>query len=279
MSESSGVLSKAQATARYNRLVRNAKNVHISTQASLPLLNAAQTLLDVYPVTGHGSTPASLPNAEQVKEYLQSLLPPSTKIYTETFFKEPLFAAIFLFDLAKLYGFSDITENFIENLNLSAQDRSDKSIETHIWLAQFLNLSPKDIIAVVEMYKRTRGSPNVLIRSRSNRTSDHLEVIPDPASDTMARPVNTPMDTDRRPQGQLRTDNYTIRPDLSPRTNLQDADDNSVARSVAPAVPLNQSRTPNMAVRHSMGHAGQPPPMDDTRNASYVVNKSEGRLL
>ena len=71
-----------------------------------------------------------------------------------------------LHDIAKFYGFGDVDDELSTVIGLTSTDKLNKSVITHVWFGLTVGLDPEDIERVVNTYKKTRGSPNILLRQR-----------------------------------------------------------------------------------------------------------------
>ena len=58
----------------------------------------------MYPIDGSASASANFPDFDEVKEFMQSLLPSPVEVLTNAFFRSPLFALVTFFKIADFYG-------------------------------------------------------------------------------------------------------------------------------------------------------------------------------
>lgn len=125
-------------------------------------------MLDIYPLSdpSDGSAQA-LPDPSEVCETLSSLLPSPDTVLTEEFIKSPLFPVTLSRDIAKLFGFGDVSDDVVTHLGLSDLDRGNESVMTHVWFLTFLGYDVDTIQTALELYRRTRGSPNLLRRTQA----------------------------------------------------------------------------------------------------------------
>ena len=158
----------AQMTARCDRLKRSAAIIEPSSEKGKELRDVALYILNLDPIgeaTGT-STTVVLPPVDEVKESMRSLLPSPEDILTVELLRSPLFPVALLRDVATLYRFDDVPDGLRSALELSAGDIDNRSIMTHVWFSHFFRCSHDTIRAAVDIYRRTRGSPNLFIGQR-----------------------------------------------------------------------------------------------------------------
>ena len=161
---SSTTQSRGQMVARYDRLKKRVELVKVSDAVSTALVDMAKTTLEMFPVTAT-STVATLSSAwDDVESFMKSISPSPSEIFTEDFFKNPLFPVVALHDIAALYGCPPTEDLMMDSLGLPSQDKGNKSIKTHVWFADFLECDKETIVEIVQSYKSHRGSSDMIRR-------------------------------------------------------------------------------------------------------------------
>ena len=177
---SSSTLTKSQATVKFNRIKKKTENFSQRNDLQTSLLDVAESVIEVYPITGTGSTSASFPPINVVRDHMKTLLPPPTPIYDDTFFKSPIFPIALLHEIAGFYGFGEVSNEFLDVQSLTQLEKQDQSVITHIWFAYLSELDRSTTRAVIDQYKRSRGSPNILLRH--SQVAPAATAPPNPAS-------------------------------------------------------------------------------------------------
>ena len=195
---SSNTQTRGQIVARYERLKKRMEIVKVSDDMSKSLIGVAKTTIEMFPVTATApATTVSMPSWDDAEAFMKSLAPSPSEVFTEDFFKRPLFPVVTLHDVAKFYGCPPIPEVIIESLGLSPQERENKNIKIHIWFADFLECDRDMILDVVRSYKSHRGSSS---------TTRPFPVSPVPRIEAqMTRDVTVP-DQNRGPQRDARSE-------------------------------------------------------------------------
>ena len=259
----------AQAQAVYQRLVKWATTVRLKEDVAISIVAAAKTTLELYPLEDSGRPPP-----EDVEALMKSLLPSPAQIFTEDFLRSPLFSVVLLSDVASFYGCTGPDDAFTSSLELSPYETNSRNIMAHTWFAYFTGCDSETTRNIIECYKRTRGSPNILMR-RGSETQGLARVLPIAEVQTQSTPNQFPrfaVENANRSQEQVITTNNN---DGSP--NATDAGASAPTsiplgvRAVPPGVPPGAPSQPfpEPASRNAFP---QPPPGDyeDTRKASYV---------
>ena len=101
---SSGTTTRGQLSAHYDRLKRRVETVTLREGLLKELVGVAKDVLDMYPIDGSASASATMPDPDEVEECMQSLLPSPVEVFTNAFFRSPLFALVTLFKIADFYG-------------------------------------------------------------------------------------------------------------------------------------------------------------------------------
>ena len=160
--------TRGQIAARHARLKKSATVVEPVTDIAKQLRDSALYVLDIYPLSDSSDGSAQfLSDSEEVRETLSRLMPAPEILLTEDFIKSPLFPVTVLRGVARLYDFAHVEEELLTSLELRESDRSNKSIMTHVWFLEFLGCDLNTIQAAVGLFRRTRGSPNLLRRAHA----------------------------------------------------------------------------------------------------------------
>ena len=168
---SSGTTTRAQVSAHYDRLKRRVETVIPNDNLLKEPVGVANAVLDMFPIYGAASASAAMPDAEEVEKFMQSLLPSPVEVFTDSFFRAPLFALVSLYKVADLYGCVDPQYPLYGHLDLSDVDRANKNIVAHVWFAHFLGCDGETILACVARYKDSRGTPDSLRRLSTDPSS------------------------------------------------------------------------------------------------------------
>ena len=151
---STGTQTRGQLVSRYDRLKRRVQTVKLPQGLFLDILDVTRATLDMFPITaGQPSTGLELPSSEDVESFITDLLPSPAAVLTESFYQAHLFAVACLYEAPELYECFPGIESVMESLGFSAEEYSNKSIRTHVWLAELLGCDKDTIMAAVGMYK------------------------------------------------------------------------------------------------------------------------------
>ena len=263
--------TRAQVSARYDRLKRSATIIEPSSETGKQIRDVALYILNLYPIaeaTGT-STTVVMPPVDEVKETMRSLLPSPDEILTVELLRAPLFPLALLRDVATLYGFEDVPDGLRSALELSAGDIGNRSIMTHVWFTHFLGCSHDTIRAAVDTYRRTRGSPNLFIRQREAAN---------------VAPPGIMAGSQANPQGGAAVDEAIQSEPPSSTPQVRTTDRGNGTSQQTPHQQAVNSRLPVRGVRNdnqstaaapsSMAEPGVISPLpdtgEDTRKASYV---------
>ena len=274
MPPADGTRSQAQAQAQeraiYDRLLKRATTVHLSDTVAKTLATIAKTTLELYSPATPGEP--ERPLREEVRSLMKSLLPAPAQIFTESFIRSPLFPILLLRDVASFYGCGATDTTFTNSLNLSASELTNRNVMAHIWFAYFAGCDSTTTQDIVECYKRTRGSSDILINSRT-----------EPRAANRQEPSRTPAEDDAVPQHQITQDLPPQRDSLqnvSPFDAQHNGMNNAAPGSVQPqntsqSHGLNQGMNGEPLTPHPpLDRSSRIPPhlgdYDDTRKASYV---------
>ena len=263
--------TSAQVSARYDRLKRSATIIEPSSEKGKQLRDVALYILHLYPIgepTGTSTTVVLAP-VDEVKESMRSLLPSSEYILTVELLRSPLFPVALLRDFATVYGSDDVPDGLTSALELSAGENGNCSIMTHVWFTHLLGCSHATIRAVVDTYRRTRGSLNLFIRQR-----EAANVAPD----------GTLAGSQTNPQGEAAGDEAIRSEPPSSTPQVRTTERGNGTSQQTPHQQAVNSRLPVWGVRNdnqstaaapsSMAEPGVISPLpdtgEDTRKASYV---------
>ena len=161
-SSSSGfILTKSQATERYSNLVRKSEGSSPVTENELvtTFLNVFSATLSMWSLKGSGSTSVSPSSPRLVLIHIRDHLPSLNSIYTTDYFDTPVYGFSMLYYLCKLYKCAIIPTEKLEFLDLSDLEREDRSIMTHLFIAQVLGLDSSAMRSVLDRHKKTKRFP------------------------------------------------------------------------------------------------------------------------
>lgn len=160
-------LTAKEATQKFNKMKAKVNSVVATDDHYTRYLGVTQTVLSQFPMTGQAITPANFENPREIKDVMASLLPPAGEVYTDEYFRAPIYPIILLENMACFYGFDTEPEQFITELYLSGMEASNKSIGTQIWFAFLQELDVATTRSVIDRYKTARESPNIAIHARA----------------------------------------------------------------------------------------------------------------
>lgn len=152
--------TRGQIDARYKRILKRIEIVKVSDPIFKALVVVAKETLHMFPVAGPNAS-SSLPNWNEVEFFMRSLSPSPSEVYTEEFFKKPLFTVVTLCDVSKLYGCPSVEKLLEEVPDLSHKDKINMTVITHVWFTQFLDCGMDSIVKIVHACKASRGLPDV----------------------------------------------------------------------------------------------------------------------
>eukprot|EP00172_Hildenbrandia_rubra_P000740 Plantae.Rhodophyta-Hildenbrandia_rubra.ctg14051.p1 GENE.Plantae.Rhodophyta-Hildenbrandia_rubra.ctg14051~~Plantae.Rhodophyta-Hildenbrandia_rubra.ctg14051.p1 ORF type:complete len:269 (-),score=29.64 Plantae.Rhodophyta-Hildenbrandia_rubra.ctg14051:865-1671(-) len=159
----SNAQTRGQVAARYERLKKRMEIVKASDDMSKPLIEIAKMTLEMFPVTAAAAA-ASMPKWQDAQSFMKSLTPSPSEVFTDDFFKRPLFPVVTLHDVAKFYGCPPIQDSVFGPLALPAEDSNSKNVKIHVWFADFLECEKDLILDVVRSYKAHRGASGIARR-------------------------------------------------------------------------------------------------------------------
>ena len=164
--------TRAQVSARYDRLKRSATIVEPASEHGKQLRDVAVYVLSLYPITEPTGTSTSVVAhpTDEVQAAMKSFMPAPEEILTEDLLRSPLFPVALLRDVASLYGFGHVPDDLSAALELSDVDSNNRSVMIYIWFTNLLDCSHDTIRAAVTTYRRTRGSPNLFTRQQESET-------------------------------------------------------------------------------------------------------------
>ena len=253
---SSGTTTRAQVSAHYDRLKRRVETVIPREDLLKELVDVAKAVLDMFPIDGSASASTAMPDPEEVEEFMQSLLPSPVDVFTDSFFRAPLFALVSLYKVADLYGCVAPQYPLYGHLELTDVERANKNIAAHVWFADFLGCDGETILACLARYKDSRGTPDSLRRLTVKISS----------ADTRTEQAQLSVNTPRAQKNDVE------RPD-SGSGSINREDEVEAPRRRA------ENRPPSSNVPSEAGHSDG----DDSRKATNVFqyfkdNKFSGEL-
>ena len=156
--------TRAQVSARYDRLKRPATIVEPASEHGRQLRDVAVYVLSLYPITEPTGTSASVVvhPTDEVEEAMKSFMPAPEEILTEDFLRSPLFPVALIRDVASLSGFGPVPDDLSAALELGEVNLNNRSVMTYIWFTNILDCSHDTVRAAVTTYRRTRGSQTFL---------------------------------------------------------------------------------------------------------------------
>ena len=146
----------------YEKMLNKAENVRLRNPANENLVDVAKSILNMYSIKNEEAF--TMPDANEVKENMRSIMPIAAELITKEFVVVPLFPSLLLEDIAKLYKFHDLPVDLLLALSLSEKEKSDKTLRTYIWLAWFVEPEYPTARHMVLLYRSTRGNPNPFAR-------------------------------------------------------------------------------------------------------------------
>ena len=108
------------------------------------LLSVASLVLEVNEIGSEAPT-------DEIEETIRSMLPPASVIYTDEYFKQPVFAVRTLMDVANLYECLPLSDDLQSAVD--QQSRADSVLMAHAWLASVLVPTLGMLKSVVARYK------------------------------------------------------------------------------------------------------------------------------
>ena len=159
MADTQPSITKAQAAQKYSRLTKRLDTAIVKDEFFESIHGVRMSILETYPRTASGTSPALFPASEVVKEHMMNLLPPPQTSYSDKLFSAPLFPIACLYDIAKFYGFGDMTEGPVDNFGLTETELRNPSFLTHVWFGKVQGLDSPTIQAIVKRFRSFRGSP------------------------------------------------------------------------------------------------------------------------
>lgn len=173
-------LSRSQYRAKGDRLLKKIRTCTIKDELSMWALEVAKSTLEFFMPdnedTGSAeSSSFSPPNTAEVGFYIKDMLSAPSEIFTEKFFRNPLFAFVTLWEVAELFGCSSIANDYMQYLNLTRHQKNDKRVMLHVWLVQFLGCNVDFCQQVLQKYEAGRGSlnPASFLLNSANENNDH----------------------------------------------------------------------------------------------------------
>ena len=129
--------------------------------------------------------------AQHVFEHMRSILPAPEVTLVPELFRNPNFAVVLLKDIAQFYGCFFIPAGVRAMFENDPGALSNPNVALFIWFAIFIDADENAIRASVEMYRRSRGSPNLLLKA-SAPSAAPVSVTPATTVTTNISPPNPP---------------------------------------------------------------------------------------
>lgn len=172
-------LSRSQFKPKVTRILLNISTTRSKDRIPKNPRDVAKTTLGSFSpqiAAGSSSSDASIdpPDSEEVSEYLKDLLPQSAVVYKEEFFALLMFPLRVLYEVAGLYGITEVPVQYKNELNATPTEKIDKTIKSHIWLCFFMNGSIGTCRMVLQKHKNIRGSHKPFLRGTGNLPSPEV---------------------------------------------------------------------------------------------------------
>ncbi len=191
---------------KYNKILKKANRFKTTDEISKLLIDAGINILESYSFSEKASF-----NSVEISEELKLFIPSSESIIGSNLFDMPCFPLVFLHEIAELYGFNTIEDEFMNNLKLASSDLNNNRILSYVWFSYFLECSPESTRSVVDKYKNSRN-PNLVI--------NNLEKGRD-------KPLSTPVHVDYK--GKRTTDSFSLNTsNLENPLNLKETSNESI---------------------------------------------------
>lgn len=141
-----------------DNILKNINTSSIHYYLSKVILDGSNYTMEYFgPAEDTSNSAAStfeIPYPQDVRQYLELLLPPEQLIIVPEFFEQPLFALRTMFKIAKLFSFNKIPEKYITGSTSSSDDVND---QRSAYLCS--NGLPISLIWIpVSAFKLSRGS-------------------------------------------------------------------------------------------------------------------------
>ena len=266
--------TRAQVSARYDRLKRSATIVEPASEHGKQLRDVDVYVLSLYPITEPTGTSTSVVAhpTDEVQAAMKSFMPAPEEILTEDLLRSPLFPIALPRDVAILYGFGHVPDELSAALELSEVESNNRSVMTYIWFTNLLDCSHDTIRATVTTCHQTRGSPNLFTRQRESETLD-------PATGT-AKSTGNPQPGSGNilvAQGENQRPLPLVPTTLNGNGTSQHKPHQLPIDAALPARGPLYGNHPNAAVRSTASPGNistrTPPHGDDTRKANYVLQQ------
>eukprot|EP00171_Calliarthron_tuberculosum_P021456 IDg21456t1 len=100
------VMSKAEASTRYNRLITLTERVKSEDEFYELYLGVARNVLESFPIASSQATSAAvMPDIEEVSETMSEMLPAPSTVFSDAYFGRLTYAIKVLQKIASFYGF------------------------------------------------------------------------------------------------------------------------------------------------------------------------------
>ena len=117
----------------FNKLLRRAKITYLDEVMSKNLLGVCRETLEYFDLAPDSSD-ANLPEADDVKIFLEQSIPPPNVLFGEDFYKMPLMPLMILKDIANLYGCGTPDPQFTCTKKLTTYETVCPRITAVVWL-------------------------------------------------------------------------------------------------------------------------------------------------
>ena len=224
-------LTRAQFMLKYDRLLRRIKSSKIKDDISATILNVARSTLEYFVPdqedVGSEQSSFTLPGEEEVETFIRDMLPPPAELFSEYFFKSPMFSFSVLKDVATLLGCPETSANYFNQISLSEQDKMVPRHSLIIWFAWMTDCEKRMCESVVERFKLGRGSFNPLVRASlanhqpANTVDLNISGAPAPQSFSSPQAPTPQNGFSSAPAGNGRSHNEQSVPSLPLGTNME----------------------------------------------------------
>lgn len=126
-SQAKMAITREQFNLNHKQLLQKAGNCSTNNYVANSLLSAAKQTLELYPLLEDNETTSfDLPTPQEVAVDLLDFLIPPAEIFTKEFFIMLIFPATVIHEVAILYGFDMVPEEYVNSLGLSDILKNEK---------------------------------------------------------------------------------------------------------------------------------------------------------
>lgn len=108
-------------------------------------------LIDKYAIIEKKETDCEVTD-DEIRTLILGVLLSSVNIFSDDYFRQPLFLLQPLFRLSKEYRLDKVPNRIINQLQLSGPKKENTIFNTHIWFLSFMVPSMEIVLAVVNRY-------------------------------------------------------------------------------------------------------------------------------